>query len=502
MLKKFLGLFFLRGVKILLSVATMLVLARIVGVSDGMDIWVLAFSYVTGAGMITWGPLNEMLRSKYIRLNNNTTENTSREYFNGLIGASVILNFLIIFIFSILYFFKIDILGSAVQTQYKAVLVFVIFVMSPTLILSQYTSISTCLINCHDVLYAPELIGIIGGVLNILIVYLYYHQYGIYSLVAGYYASLFLSAAYGLIFYWRNNFFNQIKIFNFNMKHFQYFFKGVPILMVAYFLGQFNSLYEKSVANNMGVGFVSLVNYASQIKGTLQAVFASVIITLIVPTLSKINFREHSEIFYKNFSQGQSIVLLFLLMLIPAITSSSSALTTLIFSEKIELDTKFTIFSNLLEFYTVCLFPIGLYLIFSFGLISQGKEKIYAAISIATQIVSIVITYSFSSFIQAAIFPASLFVSHTIAALSMLYFIEINDKMLIVRKFLIYGLITLLISFFILFVKHVLLMLYSWSPFVDVAISMMLGLVFGFVMIIFDEEIKASFLSRIFSKFI
>jgi putative peptidoglycan lipid II flippase len=502
MLKKFLTLFFLRGVKILLSVASMLVLARTVGVSDSMDIWILAFSIVTGAGMIMWGPVNEILRSKYIRLKNHTGDDEVYEYVISLINVTILLNCLVVFLFFIYYIADVDIFMAAQQPQYKAKLLLIILVMTPSLILSQYASVSACLVNCHEILYVPELIGILGGFFNILIVYYFYEKYGIYSLVAGYYVSLLISILYGLKFYWKYGFLRQKRILNFNFKHFAYFYKGAPILAIAYFAGQFNGLYEKTVAANMGVGYVSLVNYASQIKGTLQAVFASVIITIIVPTLSKINYREHGQSFYRNFSQGHSIVLLFLLILIPIITSSSASLTVLIFSEKIGLDTQFNIFSNLLVLYTACLFPIGLYLIFGFGLISQGKEKVYAVISIAAQVISIFITYGFSSYVKFAIFPISLFISHTIAALFMLYFMEISSKKIIVQKFIVYGSATLLISLGIVLVKHMFLLIYPSPPVVDVAISLLLGLVVGFLSTFFDSEMRVSFFSRLGSKFV
>ena len=486
----------------MLSVASMLVLARIVGVSDSMDIWVLAFSYVSGAGMIMWGPVNELLRSKYIRLKNKSSAEEVYEYVISLINATILLNCLVVFLFFITYVTDVDVFKAVLQPQYKAKFLLIMLIMTPSLILSQFASVSACLINCHDILYMPELIGILGGFFNILIVYLFYEKYGIYSLVTGYYVSLLISICYGLQFYWKSGFLKPKRILSLNFRHFRYFYQGAPILAIAYFAGQFNGLYEKSVAANMGVGYVSLVNYASQIKGTLQAVFASVIITLIVPTLSKINYREHGQSFYRNFSQGQSIVLLSLLILIPIITSSSASLTVLIFSKKIGLNTQFNIFSNLLVLYTACLFPIALYLIFGFGLISQGKEKVYALVAIAAQVISTLITYSFSSYIKSVIFPMSLFISHTIAALLMLHFLEIGSKRKIVQKFIIYGLATLLVSLGISFVKHSFLLIYPWPPMVDITISLMLGLVVGLLATFFDSEIKVSFLSRLGSRFV
>lgn len=495
MIKKFLTLFFLRGVKILLSVASMLVLARIVGVSDSMDIWVLAFSYVTGAGMVMWGPVNELLRSKYIRLKNHSGSDEVYEYVISLINVTILLNCLVVLLFFITYIADIDIFKAALQPQYKAKFLFIMLVLTPSLILSQYASVAACLINCHDSIYMPELIGILGGIFNILIVYLFYDEYGIYSLVTGYYVSLLISICYGLKFYWRYGFLNPKRILNFDFKHFKYFYKGAPVLAIAYFAGQFNGLYEKSVAANMGVGYVSLVNYASQIKGTLQAVFASVLITLIVPALSRINFRDHGLSFYKVFSQGQSIMLLLLLIIIPIITSTSASLTSVIFGNKIEIDSQYKIFSNLLVFYALCLFPICLYLIFGFGLISQGKEKIYALISTATQIVSLSITYSLSEYLKSAVFPLSLFVSTSIAAICMLHFIEIPYKKLILRKLTIYGTSTLLIASVLFFFEHILLGYFKIVPVVDIAIFSILGMLGGILAMFFDKEMKASLLS-------
>ena len=63
-------------------------------------------------------------------------------------------------------------------------------------------------------------------------------------------------------------------------------------------------ILEKNLANNLGVGIVSIVNYSSQFKGIIQAVFTSVLVTVMLPSLSmqfvKKNHIQFTNIFKEN----------------------------------------------------------------------------------------------------------------------------------------------------------------------------------------------------------
>jgi putative peptidoglycan lipid II flippase len=471
MLNKFVYLSFLRAIKILLSVGSLLVFARIVGVNDRMDIWVLAFAIVTGAGMIIWGALNEVLRSRYIKIRDGKPKTELIKYTTSLHVGALIINLSIIIVAVAVFFIYSNLGGYDPDVRLSQVLMFTAL-LSPSLILSQYVAVSTCLMNCEGKIYQPEIIGVCASIINISIVFFGYNDLGIFSLALGYYTYLFICSLYAHYFNTTNGLFYFKWLTHFKLSYFLPFVGVAGYLIAAYASGQLNVFVEKSLSANMDEGVVSLVNYASQIKGSLQAVFSSVLLSIVVPIMTLKYIKKDNSGYVKALDQGQAIIFGILILVIPVITSSSSSVAEIIFSNNALTAEQKMAFETLLQGYIFALYPVLLYVIYGCALVSIGKEREYAILAIICQFVSILFTLVFVNIFSFKVFPLSLFVSHLIVAFIMMYNAKINLTNTI-RRVLVYAGIILILSIALKNIKLNFFQVALTSPITDLSFSVL-----------------------------
>ena len=169
MVNKFLTLSLLRGFKILLSVGSILVFARIIGANQAMDSWVLALSLSSGIGMIMWGALNETLRTRFIQLCSGTGITEKRTYIKNLLfwGWTInsLVGLLIVLVCVAFYFFV-----NEIDTILLDDLLLLTIALAPTLAITQFTAMTTCIMNCEEKIYGIEVSGVVGAILNIFLV--------------------------------------------------------------------------------------------------------------------------------------------------------------------------------------------------------------------------------------------------------------------------------------------------------------------------------------------
>ena len=67
MKRQFLLLASLRFVKLGLTVGILVLYARAFGIGIRMDSWVFATGVTTSVGLALWGPVNEIMRSRFVR---------------------------------------------------------------------------------------------------------------------------------------------------------------------------------------------------------------------------------------------------------------------------------------------------------------------------------------------------------------------------------------------------------------------------------------------------
>ena len=158
--RHFLQLATLRGMKLGLAVVSLILYGRLFGISLQMDAWVFASGVVAAAGMMTWGPVNEIARSRFL-------QQAARDGFIAAAqGATRLLRVTALgsALLAILLWFAgpwlLSILYVGARHGGGELLVLRVFaLMLPSLVLTQLLALGCAYLNCCGIIYAPESSG-------------------------------------------------------------------------------------------------------------------------------------------------------------------------------------------------------------------------------------------------------------------------------------------------------------------------------------------------------
>lgn len=449
MRREFLVLAAVRCVKLTLNVVTLVLYGRLFGVGPEMDAWILASSIVAAAGMAIWGAVNETVRSRYVHEKEDRGETEANKTAVSLIvfttGISVLLCLVLYFCTPavIRYFSSDNELAPTAEVTHILVL------LLPSLVLVQLLNLVVSYMNCYGVVYLPEFTGIAGALLNILCTILLATELGVHAIVWGYYAGLLVSTVVILNFLIAKGFFGS---FVWSAKIIQSGFSAVAFalpLFLAYLIGQANVLYEKYLAGLMGVGVISSVNYASQIRFTLQAVLSSVLFSVVVPRLTLVATQRSGE-FKKILMNSQLATFIFILAVVPFVYGASDGLAAVILGSKSEGADAVDVVARLIRLYSLALLPICLYSLYAGALLSQQKGKVYGFLGAFAQLCSMGICAFMYKKLGAEVFPVALFFSHLFVSVLMLCKIDVEGRFLIARNAFAVSTLTVLVAFFCL----------------------------------------------------
>lgn len=417
---QFLLLAALRFVKLALTVASLVIYGRTFGIGLQMDAWVFATGVAASVGLALWGPVNEIVRSRFVRMAADSGEALARSAARSLLifttGASLVVCLVLLalapHIVGVLYAASEPVTSSLVLTIFA--------LMLPSIFVGQVVGLGGAYMNCYEIIYPPELMGVAAAALNVVCVLALSPHVGIYSLVWGYYLGAGASLVIVLRFLHTHGFWHRSPGASPILADTRAAFLFAAPLFLSYVAGQLNGLLEKYLASLMGVGVVSSVNYASQIKSTLQAVLTSVMFSLIVPKLTQAASQLESEGFSRMLIESQRVALLFLLAILPFVFGTADALAVLLFGKAAHAAGALQEITLLIRLYAVALVPVVLYLVYGMALLAQQKGGAYAALGVAVQVVSAALSVLLFRAMGAAIFPIALAVSALLASLLML----------------------------------------------------------------------------------
>ena len=431
MKKQFLMLSSLRFVKLSLSFLAMILYARTFGIGIQMDSWVFASGAAASVGMALWGPLNEIIRSRYVCQVAEAGEESARASAKSLLVFTSTSSVLLCFILYIGAPQIIDMLYAENDPVAQALVLKLFVLMLPTIVIGQVLSLGTAYMNCYDVIYPPELLGLASAVLNVTCVLVLTPFVGIYSLVCGYYLGVALSLVVVLRFMRSSGILYRTVDLQAIFRDARAATLFAAPLFFSYGAGQLNSLFEKYLASLMGVGVVSSVNYSSQIKSTLQAVLTSVMFSLIVPRLTRTAYQQEGEAFKHMFAESQRVAMVFLLAVLPFVFGTADTLAAILFGKKLMSASTLEEIALLIRLYAAALVPVILYVVYGVALLAQQKGREYAALGVAAQLLSALICVSLFKILGPTVFPIALLLSHLTAALMMLRRIDIQRRWLL-----------------------------------------------------------------------
>ena len=446
-------LFFIRVIGMLVSVVSVTITAHFFGVSVEKDCWILALTLTTTIIQAVWGPLNETYRAKFVFIREREGVEKAVSMTSSLIGC--------VFVFTILLsvvvvVFSKDIssfmIGNIPTDSYGIVYVLLISLI-PTMIITEFSKISTSILNAFDIFYIPEIVGLITSIINIILIIILAPKIGILSLLIATYVSTSLLLVVDIFFLKKKQIHIWGKLVRFDISEVKPFLVFALPFFFPYFVGQLNGLSEKYIAALLGQGAISSLDYSSQFTKILQSVLSSILTTVMVPILAK------------NYSNGEmsrcAVVLkentrvcwLILIASCAFLVGGAEPICRFFFFRgKVSVD-QLLVIVELTRIYGLMFVNIFMYLLFGYSLLSLGKGKLYASIGVLTQIIVMVLyMLGFWIFRSLYIFPFSAGIAHFFAAGLMIYFArDIISRQLIwfvAKSFLLMVLISTIVYVF------------------------------------------------------
>ncbi|MDR2275688.1 MAG: hypothetical protein LBF27_32575 [Sphingobacterium sp.] len=420
-------LFLIKLLKIPVSLYSYSLMATLFGVSLAKDQWLLAYSLIIIIDLAIWGPLNETFRVKFITVKEQMGQKTALQQTQSL------LYFIFLFSIAVVAFvmLKPDIVSSLLVSDYsegqREGLNHMIRIVAPILLINQATLIGISILNAYDIFYIPEIATFASQLCGIFIMLFTAQQLGIYSLVLSTMLGLVILLTLVIIKIKHK----KIDLFGSFSPRFgdfkQYFIFALP-LFVPYCIGQFNALVEKRLVTGQGVGSVSIIDFSKKFPDMVNAIFSSVLLTILIPVLARAFVKKDEQAYTKNFVQVFSLGILGLgFFAIYMFLASQDLMCFFYGNSDITPDNMIKII-DLNVLYSVALIAIFIYLIFSMGLLAIGKNRTSAFASTVTQVLVILSNIFFVNRFGVIIFPISVFIAHILGGIYMLCYYPYSTK--------------------------------------------------------------------------
>jgi peptidoglycan biosynthesis protein MviN/MurJ (putative lipid II flippase) len=430
--------------KMIIGIINLSLMAKYFGVSFGKDLWILSLTLALFIDSIIWGPINETFRAKSIFLRGEYGEIEAVDMTKSLIFYTVLISLAVVGLV-LLY---PNVLAKIVAPTYEGAqlndLVRMVRFIAPALLINQLTLLGIGILNAHESFFIPEISGFISAIINLSLIIYLAPFLGVYSLVVAYYLGVILllcmiifqihKLKIGVLKGYKNLHFNDFMVF---------FMFSMPFFF-PYFFGQISTVLEKTLASTIGIGTVSILDYSRKFTDIFTTTLTSVLITILVPTLSKSFIEKNPKDFVFNFMQLYQLGLLVLTFVIAFFTVCSQSVVDLFYGKGLISNEILIDIGKLTKYYSWSTLSVFIYTIFGLVLLTSGSRKKYAFFGIVSQSISILLNVLFFKKIGVGIFPISFFLSHLFTGALMFCHFPYKSKLLYlnVGKYLFFLLVT------------------------------------------------------------
>jgi putative peptidoglycan lipid II flippase len=438
-------LFGLRLLRALLSLVVLSVSAYYFGLSVERDIWVLAFNCILVLDLAIWGPVNETFRAKFIFVKEQEGEEIAVRKASSLLLFS---SFVTVLITTIILLYP-DAIAKFIAPVYyesnKEQLILMIRLLAPSFLVNQVSQLGSGILNAYKSFYLPEISGLISTSLTILVLLFLVPTFGIYSLVISYYLGLivlFFLLYYELI---RKRIIQRpAQFFNPSFKDaFPFLLFALPFFL-PYFAGQVNLIAEKSIANILGQGKVSIVDYCRKFIDIPINALSSVLTMVLLPTLSSLFSRGELRSFSIELQKMIQTGLLVLSLVMGFLLLNADSIVSIFYGFRKIDENYLLVMAGMIKAYSVCAFSLFFYSVFGIAMIAYGKGRIYAFIGILAQVIMIGMNVFLNRQLDVLIFPYSLFIAHFIASIFLVIYFP-GQRMPLLKVIARYSIILALI---------------------------------------------------------
>lgn len=435
-------LFMVRLASMLISMVSVIVIAKFFGVSVERDCWILALTLTTTIVQALWGPLNETFRTKFVFIREKEGIEKAVSMTASLIGVIFVCTSLVSAIIWVFSEQIVSFLIGNIPSDSTGIFNILLISLIPSIVLTEFSKITTSILNALDIFYLPEIIGLFTGVFNLILVISLAPYIGIQSLVFSTYVSIVLLLAVEIYYLRKKNVHVWSKLLCFNIRDAAPFIIFSIPFFFPYLVGQINGILEKYIAALIGQGAVSSLDYSNQFIRVLQAILSGILTTVMVPMLAKAFAEKEISRFSGIFKDNLKICMLILIMTCGVLIGAANPICHFFFFRgKVDIE-QLNVIIQLTRLYSLSFFGVFLYLIFGYSLLSFGKGRIYALLGVMTQIGIILLYLLGYSLTQSLyVFPIAVGLCHFFAALIMMCasksFVSSEQRWSIVKSFLV-----------------------------------------------------------------
>src|SRR5690606_18991728 len=211
----------------------------------------------------------------------------------------------------------------------------------------------------------------------------------IFSLVISYYLGVLLLTA---LLLWQVSRLKIALFSNAGPLRFSYFwvFFGFSLpFFYSYFLGQVNTILEKSLASTPGIGMVSMVDYGRKFSEMLIMVLSGILMTFMVPSISQHFIKKDYDAFFGDFRLIYQWGLLIIAVFVAVFSVIPDVFVNLFYSQDSIQAGELEVITRLSMLYAWGVLVVYLYFAFGMALLSSNNRKKHAYFAVVAQVIAI-----------------------------------------------------------------------------------------------------------------
>lgn len=423
-----LGMAFFQVLKGCLSLYMVTLSASFFGAGVYRDAWVIGWAAQVFMFKLLFGPVNEILRAKFIHLQAEQGEAYAVQSISLLIlafslVAIAVVGITILFSDPITTFFA----PGYVLSADREIIAQMIRLLMPTLFLSELITILTSLLNAYKTYFVPELFSICSLLINIFLLLCLAPSLGIYTLVIANYMSAILLVVVLCYFLFRKGIKLKFKSFRFRMVQ-PYLLFALPFY-ISYTAGQFNGWAERALSTILGVGNTSVLDYARKFIDLPLTVIITITMSVMTPVLAAIWANEaHSSNYRKEFIVFIRIGLLIICPVVVLFIVCPQDIVHFFLLRGSFAHEWLMPASRTLFWFGLGLPGATLYTMSGQALIVQKKPALYAGLGVAAQLIPMLLNFLFYKQYGLPFFAVSWSITQYVVALVMFYFTETFER--------------------------------------------------------------------------
>lgn len=384
----------LKLIKAVLSLGLLFLSIHFFGLTRERDILVLVLSFTGMLSQVFFGPIIEIFRVKFITQSANIGEVKALEEVSSLNTLVFLFSSIVVFFLLTNSSFSFHLISPGVNQIDDIFFVLLIFA-SFSIITNQFINQLQALLNVYNEFLIPEILLIIGVLINILFVVFFQKQIGILSLIIGQFVTQILSV---FIFYMKaKKIIPSFKLFSKKLKDGLVYWKFAAPFWITFSIGQLVSYSEKAICSFSSEGYVSMFDYCRKIiempMALILGIVSSYLSVKIASLLSEKKYFEGGVLMVKSIRGMFLIVFPILLLLI----CNGNEIFQILFNTKMSFALKYDFKINL-ALLSIMIFTIIVTSLVNIVLIAQ--EKVFLtitlnAISLGLNVALNIVVFSF-----------------------------------------------------------------------------------------------------------